>query len=219
MAQLVPNRFLFKFEFPLSRCPAPPAIDGKADAWTPYRLPSLARLDGRSDFGDVFATWDDDGIYIACQVAGKHRAPKCDPDRFWKSDNLRLMLDMRDTRTIRRATRFCQQFYFMPAGAGKGDREPIAAGAKIHRATEDAPVVPPGEIAIASNVTRAGYTLTAHVPARCLMGFDPQEHRRIGFYYMLEDDELGQQPLTVGDELNWWIDPSTWPTAILTDAG
>ena len=49
-----------------------------------------------------------------------------------------------------------------------------------------------------------------------LSGFDPEEHRRIGLYTMLEDIELGQQYLTVGDDLYWHIDPSTWATAILT---
>jgi hypothetical protein len=34
---------------------------------------------------------------------------------------------------------------------------------------------------------------------------------------MLEDTELGHQSLTVGDDLNWYIDPSTWPTAVLTE--
>ena len=61
-----------------------------------------------------------------------------------------------------------------------------------------------------------GYTLEATIPAECLAGFDPGEHPRIGFYYMLEDHEHGQQYLTVGDELHWWIDPSLWPAAKLT---
>ena len=28
--------------------------------------------------------------------------------------------------------------------------------------------------------------------------------------------ELGKQPLTVGDDLNWWCDPSTWATGVLS---
>ena len=32
---------------------------------------------------------------------------------------------------------------------------------------------------------------------------------------MLEDRDHGQQYLTVGDDLYWYVDPSTWATAVL----
>lgn len=217
MSQLVPNRFLFKFEYPIHRCAKKPAIDGNVDAWdAKFLLPALHEADGEEGFGDVYAAWDDDGLYVACGVDGKTRQPRCDVTQFWKSDNLRLMIDLRDTRGIRRATRFCRQFYLLPAGAGKNGKGPVAGGAPIHRATEAAPTISPGRIPIASVITKTGYTLTAHLPASLLDGFDPAENPRIGFFYMIEDAELGQQSLTIGDDLNWWIDPSTWPTAVLT---
>jgi hypothetical protein len=218
MSQLVPNRFLFKFEIPLHRCARPPKISGRADDWdNRYLLPALCQLDAEKAFGKVYAAWNESGLYIACQVDGKTQPLRCDAARFWKSDNFRLITDMRDTRTIHRATRFCQQFYFMPTGGGSDRDDPVAGNAPIHRAGEDAPAVPSGMIAIASLVTAAGYSLTAHIPAKALSGFDPVEHSRIGLFYMIEDNELGQQSLTVGDDLNWWIDPSTWPTAVLVD--
>ena len=34
---------------------------------------------------------------------------------------------------------------------------------------------------------------------------------------MLEDNEWGQQYLTVGDDLAWNVDPSTWATGLLVD--
>ena len=70
-------------------------------------------------------------------------------------------------------------------------------------------------MAVASNITKSGYTLEAHIPADCLSGFDPAEHPRIGFYYILEDRDHGQQYLTIGDDLYWYVDPSTWATAVL----
>ncbi|MFH1419842.1 MAG: hypothetical protein ABII12_16330, partial [Planctomycetota bacterium] len=216
MPELIPNRFLFKFEFPLYRCARAPKIDGRAERWAPkFLIPPLHELDGEGGFGAVYAAWNADGLYIACQVEGKSRPPRCDPATYWKSDNLRLMTDMRDTRNIRRATKFCQQFYFLPTGGKPEQRGPVAGSALVHRATQDAPIVKPGVIPIAAQAGKTGYSLTAHLPARVLHGFDPAENPRIGFYYMLEDAELGRQSLTVGDELNWWIDPSTWPTATL----
>ena len=218
MSQLVPNRFLFKFEIPLYRCARPLRIDGRADDWDDrFLLPALHQLDAEEGFGRVYAAWNEGGLYIACHVEGKTQRPRCDASRFWKSDNLRLMTDMRDTRTIRRATRFCQQFYFMPAGGGSDLDEPVAGNAPIHRAAEDAHAVPSGMISIASLVTKTGYSLTAHILAKALNGFDPVERSRIGLFYIIEDNELGQQSLTIGDDLNWWIDPSTWPTAVLTE--
>ncbi|MCZ6699711.1 MAG: hypothetical protein O7D94_12330 [Planctomycetota bacterium] len=218
MASLVPNRFLFKFELTLHRCRKAPALKGRVADWNDrWRLPALHVIDGEDGFGDVYVTWDENGLYIGCEVGGRTRPPHCDPTDFWKSDNLRIMTDMRDTRQIRRGTRFCQHFYLLANGGGRSGRDAIAGSAPVNRATESAGVYAPGEIPIASHVTQTGYSLTAHLPAACLHGFDPTENPRIGFFYMLEDGELGQQSLTVGDDLNWWVDPSTWPTAILTE--
>lgn len=214
----IPNRQFFRFEIPLRHTKRPPAIDGDLRDWTEeYRVPLTGLLDNREPFAPVYLAWDDNGLYVACRVAGKRTPLRCDPRSFWKGDNLRLCVDMRDARDIKRATRFCQQFYFLPTGGGQSGTEPTAASAEIHRARENAPPVKPGRIKIASVVTRGGYTLEAHIPADCLSGFDPTEHRRIGLYYMLEDQDHGQQFLTVGDPLNWWIDPSTWATAVLLD--
>ena len=82
---------------------------------------------------------------------------------------------------------------------------------------QNAPLAPAGSIPVAAIVLKDGYSLTAHLPAAILAGFDPAENSRIGLTYMLEDTELGQQWLTVGDDLNWWMDPSTWATAVLTE--
>jgi len=213
---LIPNRQLLRFEIPLRRRERPPTLDGDLDDWPEeYLLPATCRLDGQEPFAPVYAAWDEHGLYVACRVAGKARPLRCDPKAFWEGDNLRLCTDMRDTRDIRRASGFCQQFWLLPCGGGRDGRRAIAGSARIHRARENAPLVPPDRIPIAARVTAGGYSLEAHIPAECLAGFDPAEHRRIGLYYMLEDQDHGQQYLTVGDDLNWYIDPSTWATALL----
>jgi hypothetical protein len=218
MAALVPNRQLVRFEFPLRRVATPPKIDGRLDDWTDdYRLPDFLQLDGLEPFAPVYVAWNEAGLYVACQVFGKTQPLQCDPASFWKGDNLRLCTDMRDARDIKRATRFCQQFYVLPVGGPPDGKHPVAASARIHRARDHAPPVAPGRIAIAARVTKSGYALEAHIPADCLVGFDPAQHRRIGLFSMLEDRDHGQQPLSVPDELNWWFDPSTWPTAVLVD--
>lgn len=217
MTALIPNRFLFQFEFPLRYRSVVPVIDGDLSEWTDDELlPKLGELDGQEEFADVWACWNEAGLYIACHVTEKRKPLRCDPRAFWTGDNLRLCTDMRDARTNKRATRFCQQFFFLPIGGGPHGKDPVAGTNKIKRAREDAPPVPAGRIAVASRVKSTGYALEAHVPGECLSGFDPAEHPRIGLYYILEDDDHGQQYLTVGDDLYWYVDPSTWATAVLT---
>jgi len=238
MTKLIPTRTLLDVEFPLRHRAKPPAMNGTLRGWTNAELlPPLSMLDDETPFAPVWACWNDDGLMIACRVEGKTLPPKCDPSVFWQSDHLRLCTDMRDARTNRRATRFCQQFYFLPTGGGDGKMDPSGGSAKIQRARDDAPlyssVVAAGapqrhprkptdsvaqddHIVIAASLFEDGYCLEARIPRDCLSGFDPAEHPRIGFYYMLEDCELGQQYLTVGDDLNWYTDPSTWATAVLS---
>lgn len=219
MTALIPNRFLFDFEFPLRYRSVLPTIAGDLSDWTAADLlPKLGELDGQRDFADVWACWNEKGLSIACRVTDKRSPLRCDPKSFWTGDNLRLCTDMRDARSNKRATRYCQQFYFLPTGGGPKNNQPAAGVAKIQRAREEAPPVPSTQLVVASRVTKTGYTLEAHIPAVCLSGFDPVDHPRIGFYYILEDADHGQQYLTVGDDLNWHIDPSTWATAVLRRA-
>ena len=113
MTALIPNRFLFAFELPLHYRSRAPSIDGRLGGWSDAELlPRLSEIDGRRDFGDVWACWNETGLFIACRVTDKRKALRCDPKRFWVGDNLRLCVDTRDTRTVKRATRFCHQFYF-----------------------------------------------------------------------------------------------------------
>jgi hypothetical protein len=213
---LVPNRSLFHFAFPL-RYRSAPKIDGGLSDWPDaFLLPDLGSLDGQAPFGRIWAAWNETGLFIACRVEGRRAPLRCNPKEFWKGDNLRVCTDMRDTRDIKRASRYCQQFHLLPAGGGKGGNEPVAGGARIHRAAEHAPLPPAGSITIAGSRRGGVYAMEAHISADALAGFDPAEHPRIGLCTMLEDIELGQQYLTVGDDLNWHIDPSTWPTAVLT---
>ncbi len=216
MNTLIPNRLLFQLEFPLQYRRTLPTIDGNVSDWNDeFLLPKLGEIDSKADFADVWACWNEEGLCIACRVADKRRALRCDPKSFWTGDNLRLCISMREANKIKRATRFCQQFFFLPTGGGpRGDR-PVAGINTFQRAKENAPPIPTNLLRVAARVQRTGYTLEAQVPAECLSGFDPASHSRIGFYYMLEDGDHGQQYLTVGDDLYWYVDPSMWATAVL----
>lgn len=217
MTALIPNRLLFDFEFPLHYRAKFPSLTSTMKEWSDKDLiPRLGELDGQPEFASVWACWNESGLCIACRVTNKKQPLQCDPKRFWEGDNLRLCIDMRDARANKRATRFCQQFYFMPTGGGKKKMEPTAGVNKLKRAREDAPSITAGQIKVSSHVNAGGYSLQAFIPSSGLNGFDPSQHNRIGFYYILEDRDHGQQFLTIGDDLNWYVDPSTWATAVLS---
>ena len=57
---------------------------------------------------------------------------------------------------------------------------------------------------------KGGYRLEAFLPAAALNGFDPQEHPRLGVYYSVRDQELGDQFLSVGWDFPFSDDPSLW---------
>lgn len=214
---LVPNRHVMRFEFPLIRRATKFKLDGSLSGWDDrYLLPNFGALEGLEPWGQVYAAWDDDGLYVACVVDEKQKPLRCVPSKFWKGDNFRVMTDMRDTRNIKRATRFCQHFYFLPTGGGRGGQDPVAGSAKINRARADAPLAASADMTVASKVWSEGWMVEAHIRAKVLCGFDPEQHRRIGLFTMLEDSDHGQQYPTVGDDLQWNVDPSTWPTAVLT---
>ena len=65
-------------------------------------------------------------------------------------------------------------------------------------------------------VTKTGYRLEAFLPAAVLAGFDPDQHPRLGVYYALRDQDLGDQTLTLPGEFPFSDDPSLWPTLELT---
>lgn len=216
MNELVPNRFLFDLEFALAYRREFPPQDGTAAHWTDAeRLPGLGALDGRPEFAEVWACWNETGIAVACRVSGKREPLQCDPQSYWTGDNLRICIDTRDARDNKRATRFCQQFYFLPVGGGPKGRGACAGVGKFQRARDESPPVDVGTLRVAAKVTSAGYEMTGLIPKECMPGFDPAEHPRIGFYYILEDTDFGQQYLTVGDDLLWYADPSTWAAAVL----
>jgi len=233
MTTLIPNRSLFTFEFLLRFRKQLPPLDGTLAGWTKAELlPALGTLDGRPEYSPVWACWNETGICVACRVTDKQSQLHCDPANYWKGDNLRICTDTRPSQENKRATRFCRQFYFLPTGGPSSvhtsaksrsnrkmtiatEKSAVAGTGKFQRAREEAPPIPTHLIRVASHVEPKGYTMEAMIPAECLVGFDPQEHTRMGFYYMLEDTDHGQQYLTIGDDLLWYADPSTWALATL----
>lgn len=217
MPGLLPNRFLFRYSFPVRYERKLPKSGKKLlDLSSDFALPELGDLDGAKPFGELRLAWNQGGLGISVEVRGKKRAPQCDPRALETADGLRVFIDTRNTQNIHRASRYCHQFFLLPAGGDPDGAQPCGIQSPILRAREEAPLANPAELHLAGVVSKTGYLLEAWLPASALNGFDPEEQPRLGFYYALRDGELGEQCLTVGAEFPYAIDPSLWSTLELT---
>jgi hypothetical protein len=218
---LLAPRFLFRFSVPLRR---------KQPIWGPtgveldesYRLPDLATLDAGTanherSFADVRMAWDAAGVAITLSVSGKKQPVWCRESRLEDSDGLVVWIDTRATHNIHRASKFCHSFVFLPAGGGRNSTEPLADQMLINRARENARPVRPRELQAASKLHKEGYDLAAFVPAVALGGYDPSNHRALGFTYAVIDRELGLSTFATGPAFPFGEDPSCWATLELTD--
>lgn len=208
---LIPHRFLFRLAIPCRHHKAMP-LKGNSLFELPddCRIENFSEMDGLRDFAIVRLAWNPFGLGIAVDVRGKERPPVGDAARPRGSDGVTLWIDTRDARASHRASRYCHQFHFLATGGGPEREDPVAVQAKIHRALEDAPLARSEAIPLRVRTRASGYSLSAFIPASCLQGFDPEQHPRLGFFYAVHDDELGEQLLSLSPEFPYWEDPSLW---------
>src|SRR5579871_1540002 len=142
-SQLLPPSFLFRFAVPCRQAAKLWTSKG-LDLSDEYLVPSFAELDDAPQRVQVKAAWNEQGVALCAAVGGKKQAPWCRDSRIEDSDGFYAWIDTRDTHNIHRASRFCHQFVFMPAGSGRGLDEPCADQVLINRAKENAKPVRPG---------------------------------------------------------------------------
>jgi hypothetical protein len=214
-------RFLFRFAVPVQR---------REPIWQPgglrldetCRLPDLASLDASTDGGerriaDVRMAWSFHGLALNVAVDGKGQPPWCREGRLEDSDGLQLWIDTRATLNVHRASRYCHRFVFLPAGGGPQHTQPIADQLLINRARENARPIRPRELQVASKLSKSSYWLAAFIPAAALGGYDPQQHRQLGFTYAIYDRELGMQTFANGPGFPFDEDPTCWAAVDLVD--
>ena len=210
---LLPNRFLFRYSLPVQYERRLPKTGKKLlDLSADFALPDFGDLEQLRPFGSLRMAWHEKGIGISVAVEGKSQPVNCDPFSPEKSDGLRIFIDTRNTQNIHRASRYCHQFFLMPARAGSAKADPCALQEPILRAREEAPRANVVSIRLAASISKTGYLLEAWFPSSVLYGYDPEAQSKLGFYYALRDSELGEQFLSVGQDFPFSIDPSLWST-------
>jgi hypothetical protein len=176
-------------------------------------IPSFhAELDNGPRFADLRLGWNEQGLLVWMRVSGKAKPLWCRDTRIEDSDGLHLWIDTRNTHNIHRASRFCHRFAFLPQGSGRMLEQPVGTAVDIHLAKEHPKPVVPGTIPVQSSRQSDGYTLKAFLPAEAITGFDPDDHRQIGFFYAVTDRELGWQTFSMSGEFPFTSDPSLWGT-------
>jgi hypothetical protein len=211
-ACVIPHQFLLRIGFPCTYRKAMPLVDADdlLDLPENCRLENLTLMDGGTVFADVRLAWNELGIGFQVEVRGKQQEPQGSAAKPRASDGAALWIDTRDARTSHRATRHCHMFYFLPAGGGPDEDEPVAGQLRIHRALQDAPLCTPSDVLLRAQRQKSGYKLEAFLPAAVLNGYDPDQNRRLGFFYAIRDSELGEQLLGVGPAFPYAEDPSLW---------
>lgn len=184
------------------------------DELTP--IASMKSLDGdRSPEAAASAmqlslAWHDEGLLVGAEVSGKSAPPKTYPRDPSDSDSVAVFLDLRNTKGIRRASRFCHSFRIVPFDK-IGQQDVKVVQEPVPRAREDAPFRDLPSIGIAQRTT-SGYQSIAVLPKANLNGYEPRESTKAGFFAMLRDNELGDEPFTGDLLLPSSVDPSMWST-------
>jgi hypothetical protein len=207
MPTVVPNRFLVRMAWPCRHLKGIPILDERPVVLgESCRIDNFAALDGRTNFADVRMAWNVLGVGVQVEVRGKERPLVGDSSKPRSADGLTLWIDTRDARTSHRASRTCHQFHFLPAADGA----PWFGPAKINRALQDAPLCQTSDVPFTVEITPSGYIIAAFLSAAVLTGFDPDQHPRLGFFYCVKDNELGEETLSVNSDFPYWDDPSLW---------
>ena len=123
---LVPHRFLVRVAHPCRHVKAMPREDGDRLLELPEvcRLDNFAALDDQRNFADVRLGWNELGLGVQVEVAGKDQLPLGDAEHPRTSDGVTLWVDTRDARTSHRASRYCHQFHLLPTGGGEEKDQP-----------------------------------------------------------------------------------------------
>ena len=214
-APLLPARFLFRYSVPC-RYRKPLWNDAGLKLPDECRLPRLSDLENHPAYAELRVAWNEEGVAFSAKIDGKKQLPWCRDSRPDESDGLRVWIDTRDMHNIHRASRFCHQFMFMPSGAGRNLDEPFAEHLFIYRARENPKPVKHSLLKVRRDKLHGGYLLEGFISGTALTGWDPAEHKRLGFTYAVIDREIGTQTFTCGPEFPYHEDPSLWGSLELT---
>jgi hypothetical protein len=210
MEHALPSSSFFRYSVGIPAKPKELRLNGDPRKWpAESRLPRLCEIENRDAVGDVYAMCDREGLYFGAfiraktSVIGNRRNPTA-------ADSLILWIDTRDVHNVHRASRFCHEFIAIPRSGPKGSA--TAWQVPIRRAREKTPICPESQLRTKAKITKTTYGLTLAIPASALNGYDPDEFPRIGFTYIIFDNDHGSQTWSSPIGMPFDTDPSQWGT-------
>ena len=231
----IPSNFLFRFQIPCRRVASsvkrvtPETLDASYSLpfWSRFqerrdtfgrREPSdaIARNSSNSSIFDFRLGWSPLGIFITTVVSGKQKQEIWSQNDQQRADAVRVCLDTRDVKELRRATKFCHKFIFYPTiGAARGSLRPLVELSPINRAKDYPEPIDVKDLKVAAACKNDGYAFSCFLPAQSLTGFDPEEFDRFGLHYVVKDSQYGAFVLQHGDPLPMEDDPSLWDSFVM----
>ena len=156
-----------------------------------YQLPDTSRLCGETSFAEVSLAWNEDGLEALILVDRPFK--RAYYPEVERGDSVELFIDTRDVKSSGFNTRFCHHFFFLAEGV-----EGHFAGEITRFRTEDAhPLCDAKELKVKSLVQSSGYVLNIFIPRHCLNGYDPEQFKRLGFAYRINQADGFSQHFTV----------------------
>lgn len=219
MPPTIPPSFLFHYQLRLPRVDDLPRTRGRLLGL--QNSPELfvpARLNDEGTPVRIRAAWNARGLGVLLQIRGRQHPPAGRWKAPGNSDWIHLFVDTRHAAGVQRATEFCTSIAVMPV-------DDDAGGAASLRFTDIARqrTMVAGQSAESARVevlqTDGGYDLEIWLPGSLLPGFaQVPETGILGFYCVVHDTELGDLPLSIGDDFPVAINPSTWLVLALEDS-
>jgi hypothetical protein len=217
--QIVPPALLFDYRVQVPACP-PPSRRKKGRLLTltdSAQLPAFSTIDGRTSFATVSLGWNAQGFGISLSVRGHKQPINGNPLRLEQSDCLELWVDTRPTGNVHRATGYCHRVACLPVDESS-DGQPSAVQLPIAQQREVRAEIQAQHIPLRVHTAKNGYDMEVWIPDSQLYGYrQMDELRQLGFYCVVRDTELGEQPLTMTDDFPYAWDPSLWVRLELID--
>lgn len=213
---LIPTTFLFRYQADVRHVTGLPKRDGvPLDLGPECRLPWLICDPETVPFADVRLAWNENGLGLQIEVAGRTVAASHPSLRQSNAPAVDVWVDTRPTPDSHRAGRYCTQWRLHPQRKSGDRRQPIVESVAIARAREEGTRVNADAVLVHVETSSSGYRLEAWFARESLPGFDPDASAKLGFFYRIEEPEFGiQMPWEAGG-FPADNDPSLWMTLLL----
>lgn len=174
------------------------------------RLYLPSEMNDTPEFATISLGWNENGLGIAVEVCGKPEPPSGSSAKAHAGDHVKIWVDTRPTGNVHRATEYCHGFACIPADEAR-DGESSVSVAQIAQQRAERTKADANKLTSRTSLNDNGYLLEVWLPASQIYGFrEVSELGKIGFYCNVCDKQLGEQPLSVGDDFPFHFDPSTW---------